>query len=250
MFSKQITHLQQRLREQADPAVKAWWEGYVKDSAPFMGVKMPAIRAALHPWHRVYVAGQFDHEQQFDLALSLFNGEHSEEKLAGTLFLQEILFPAGIVQCKRDLDRFAGLFEKGKIYDWNICDWFCVKVLGPLIESHEMSCAERISTWRNAANLWQARASVVAFVNLTETSSYYPLIEESCQVLIRKEERFAKTAVGWILREISKTDEPFVHRIIDEHIGHFSSESLNNAAKYFPKEIRSHYRSLLKSHKP
>jgi len=249
MFSKQISHLQQRLRDQADPGVKAWWEGYVKNSAPFLGVKMPDIRATLHTWHRVYVAGQFDPEQQFDLALALFDEVHTEEKLAGTLFLQEILLPTGGVSCERDLERFALLFAEGKIHDWNTCDWFCVKVLGPLIEIHGLTCAKRISAWRSAANLWQARASLVAFVNLGENRSYYPLIEESCQILIRREERFAKTTVGWILREISKADEPFVQRIIAEHVRHFSSESLNNAAKYFPKEIRARYLQLWKSHK-
>ena len=187
-----------------------------------MGVKMADIRSVLHQWHQEYVADTLDADRQFELALALFHETHSEEKLAGTLFLQEILLPAGIVTCERDVDRFADLFTSGYIYDWNMCDWFCVKVLGPLIETQGEPCANRISEWRSAENLWQARASLVAFVKVAEDSAYYPLVKKSCQVLIRRQERFAKTAVGWILRDISKHDPDFVVGVIQENIDGFS----------------------------
>ena len=63
------------------------------------------------------------------MALALFEGAYTEEKLAGMLFIHEILLPLGAVDCTRDVDRFADLFDGGKICDWNTCDWFCVKVM-------------------------------------------------------------------------------------------------------------------------
>ena len=39
----------------------------------------------------------------------------------------------------------------------------------------------------------------------------------SCSKLIRREERFAKTAVGWILRELSKTDKKAVVAFIEKY---------------------------------
>lgn len=216
----------------------------MKGSAPFMGVKMPVIRTVLHQWHREYVEGILEYPAQIELALSLFDEPYTEEKLAGTLFLQEILLPAGVLDCKRDVDRFAVLFADGKIYDWNTCDWFCVKVLGPLIREYGTECANRISGWRNAENLWQARASLVPFVKVADNSTYYPSIERTCRVLIRREERFAKTAVGWILRDVSKHDEAFVRRVIEENIEYFSTESLKNALKYFEEDDQNHYRRM------
>ena len=49
---------------------------------------------------------------------------------------------------------------------WNVCDWFCVKVLGSLVEMEGEACARAIAGWRRAENLWQRRAAGVAFVNL------------------------------------------------------------------------------------
>jgi hypothetical protein len=36
-------------------------------------------------------------------------------------------------------------------------------------------------------------------------ATVYLADEESCQVVIRHEERFAKTAVGWVLSDVSRT---------------------------------------------
>jgi 3-methyladenine DNA glycosylase AlkD len=246
MYTTYTTALRQTLIDQSDPKTKAWWQGYVKQSAPFLGVKMADIRSSVHQWYRGTVATDLDLEQQVDLALVLFQGEYSEEKLAGTLYLQEILLPAGAVVCERDIDRFAGLFINGYIHDWNICDWFCVKVLGPFIELEGNGCATTISIWRSVENLWQARASLVAFVPVAENQAYYPLIERSCQVIIKREERFAKTAVGWILREISKHDQGFVAEFVNGNINCFTSESLGNAIKYFSTEEKKAFRKMLR----
>jgi len=247
VHSEHVLRLKEDLKKSAKVETKTWWENYVKKGAPFMGVKMPNIRTVVHRWHKENVEGRIDFPEQIDLALALFEGEYTEEKLAGTLFLQEILFPSGVVNCKRDVDRFAVLFDGGKIYDWNTCDWFCVKVLGPLIQVNGLECANRISRWRSAKNLWRARASLVAFVKVASESVYYPAIEASCRVLIRRQERFAKTAVGWILRDISRYDESFIRKVLEGNIQHFSSESIRNATKYLTKESQKHYREMLKN---
>jgi hypothetical protein len=99
VYEHYIVALQRRLDEVADPAVKDWWENYVKGSAPFRGVKMPLIRAALHKWHaEEEIAAELSLAQQKDLALALFREEQTEDKLAGILFLQEILLPAGAIE--------------------------------------------------------------------------------------------------------------------------------------------------------
>ena len=246
-FAESITTLQTRLQEKAIPKTKAWWESYLKQVISFRGVKMPTIRAVLHDWYAESIEQRLTLAEKKHLALDLFRGEYAEDKLAGILFLQEILLPAGAIVWQTDIPRFASLFTNGWIYDWNTCDWFCVKVLGPLIRREGRACAEAIAAWRRAENLWQARAAVVAFVGVADNSDYYPLIGDSCQVLIRWRERFAKTAVGWILRDISKQDKMWVKTFIEGNLSHFSNESLKNATKHFDQDERTTYLRLLKS---
>ena len=162
------------------------------------------------------------------------------------LLLQEVLVPAGGVNCIESAEAFERLFVDGHIGDWNVCDWFCIKVLGPLIQREGEACAQAISRWRSAENLWQARASVVAFDTEAGERQYYPLLLESCRVLVSREERFAKTAVGWILRDISKRDPGMVEAFVAGHLADFSVESLRNALKTFDRDVRERYVQRLK----
>jgi hypothetical protein len=56
--------------------------------------------------------------QQKELALALIRLEQAEDKLAGILFLQEALLPAGAIHWPNDLPRFAAMFQQGFIYDY------------------------------------------------------------------------------------------------------------------------------------
>lgn len=245
MFDSYIHALNNHLDQKSNPKTKKWWEHYVKDGAPFMGVKMAEIRSFIHDWHEKVLHHELDDNQQVELALHLIFCTYTEQKLAGTLLLHERYLPAGLISCPDDIERLETLFAPGGIYDWNICDWFCVKVLASLIEKDGKRCAENISAWRHADFLWKARASLVPFVKHADNRAYYPLIEETCNVLIRRDERFAKTAVGWILREISNHDEDFTRRLIENQIRFFSTESLNNATKYFESEEQKSFKQML-----
>ncbi|MBU6146450.1 MAG: DNA alkylation repair protein [Paenibacillaceae bacterium] len=52
--------------------------------------------------------------------------------------------------------------------------------------------------------------------------------------LIRRDERFCKTAVGWILRVYSKIDRDMVIDFLEHHQQWLTREVVNNAKKYFP----------------
>lgn len=116
-----------------------------------------------------------------------------------------------------------------------------------LLKANGKKCAEAIASWRNAEYLWHARSSVVPFVTLAAESKFHPLIEKACAVLIHREERFAKTAVGWVLHDVSRHDERFVLSFADKNLESFSKESLSNALKYFEKSLKKEYLQRLKN---
>src|SRR4028119_1032475 len=162
-----IEKLQLRLSAHATAATRECWSRYLRGAASFRGVKMADVRKAVHAWFWEERLGEhLSVGQQKDLALMLLEENYSEDKLAGILSLQEILLPQGALGWRSDLPRFARLFDEGHICDWSTCDWFCVKVLGPLVKQQGEACARAISEWREANSLWQQRSSIVAFANL------------------------------------------------------------------------------------
>jgi 3-methyladenine DNA glycosylase AlkD len=221
-----------------------WWENYIKHNAKFRGVPLPVVRGKLKDWYKNENISTASLEEQLEMALDFFSLEYSEDKIAGILFLQLYLYD----KFKHELllGRFEELFQKGYIFDWNITDWFCIRVLRNMIKDKGMACAGAIAEWKRAENLWQARSSVVAFANnlVKEYNEYIPMILEASAVLIVREERFAKTAVGWLLREISNVEKASVVDFIDTYKDHFSKESLENSIKYFDRDEKREIRKI------
>jgi 3-methyladenine DNA glycosylase AlkD len=243
---RHIRELQSRIQGKAEPRTRAWWEAYLKHVIPFRGVKMADVRAVLHRWYADQeLDSRLSLKEQKALALALFHQEHAEDKIAGILFLQEILLPAGAIEWREDLPRFADLFREGWIDDWNTCDWFCVKVLGPLVVREGEACARAIAQWKTVENLWQRRASGVAFVNLAKKgddnfAGFTALLLETCAATVRHQERFSQTGTGWVLRELSRADPQRVRLFVRDYICDFSSEGLRYAAqKLSPPQRRS-----------
>lgn len=67
------------------------------------------------------------------------------------------------------------------------------------------------------------------------------MVSASCQVLIRREERFARTAVGWILRQLSEHDPSFVRDVIEQDSPYLTAEGLRNASKTLLMEEQDTY---------
>src|SRR5918998_6472748 len=230
-----VNKLQLRLNARATAATREWWTKYLRGTASFRGVKMGDVRTAVHAWFEEERLGeQLSVGLQKDLALTLLEEDYSEDKVAGILFLQEILLPAGALEWRSDLPRFARLFDEGYISDWSTCDWFCVKVLGPLVEQQGEACARAISKWREADSVWQRRASVAAFVNLASKGDqncpgFTEMVLDNCSYLLGSQERFAQTGVGWILRELSRSDHGRVIVFVQANVDRFLRQTLKNA---------------------
>lgn len=233
-----ITDYQRRLDDLSTEKTRDWWFNYMKQVIPFRGVGIPENRSLLAEWRKEHGLGDWSPDQQLKLAVTFLHQSHAEDKLAGILYLQEYLI--GITDPNMVLDQLEDVFDQEYIFDWNICDWCCVKVLGPLIEAHGETVAIRIASWSKAGYLWKARAGLVGFVYQTADVEFHPLVLDSASILIARPERFAKTAVGWVLRELSKTDPEAVVAFINDHRKDFSTESLKNAIKKLDSSMISH----------
>ena len=97
-ISQDIKKLQTLLEAHQNDKRKEWWQNYVKNGAPFIGAKMSEIRSELHQWHKDSIKDKYSKKQQIELALHLIREKHSEHKLAGILFFEEILIPNNVIE--------------------------------------------------------------------------------------------------------------------------------------------------------
>jgi 3-methyladenine DNA glycosylase AlkD len=66
-----------------------------------------------------------------------------------------------------------------------------------------------------------------------------------CSRLLESQERFAQTGVGWVLRELSRSDQGRVIGYVEANLNRFSREALKNAIKYLPPDVKE---CLLRAH--
>lgn len=227
-----IEMIQRALDDRATARTRRWWQKYLHGEAVFRGVRMSDVRRVVLAWNRTDGAA-FSAPAKKELALALLREEATEDKLAGMLLLAEVLLPAGDLGL-RDVARFAGLFRDGSLADWNSCDWFSAKVLGPLAAQEGPRCARAIADWRSSSNLWQRRAAGVAFVDVASRgdgnfTGFTTLLLRVCDATVRHADRFAQTGTGWVLRELSVAEPDRVTQFVERRLDHFSAEALRTA---------------------
>ena len=141
---KFIEKLQKQLKRVVSEKTKAWWERYLRYTILFRGVNIVVLRNEMRSWYKLENIAAMAPEEKLDLGLAFFDEEYAEDKLAGVLFLEEYL--------PRDLDwrslpdRYEELFARELIFDWNLCDWFCIRVLGPMIREGGIPCARAVAS--------------------------------------------------------------------------------------------------------
>lgn len=217
------------IKSQFDLIKAAWLENYVKHGIQSYGVGTPALRQMVKTWElQHWLQGQPQEQQLATLNLWM-QQDYTEPQLAAILWLQ-------LYGLDKDatwvLDVVEYWLDQHWIIDWNVCDWLCVRVLEPLLERDPTTVVPRFQSWNRASYVWKARCSLVPFAVHSDIAIYRDWLAEGGAVLIQREERFCKTAVGWALREYSKQDWPWVEQFLERYADYTTKEVERNARKY------------------
>lgn len=217
----------------------------MKNATSVIGLRTPDVKATVASWVDVHSLAQADVNDVKIIALNLIKQPFAEEKLSGTFLIQDVLQPLGAIG-EKDLVSLAKLFDEGYIADWGSCDSFSSRVLGTFVKQHGSDGVEIIEEWRFADNLWRARASIVALLGNCKSPEGREAVLRCCEVVVKREERFAKTAVGWAMREIAKKDKDIMFSFLNEHASYMSLESVRNAVKHSTEGEKKKYVGLVK----
>lgn len=228
--------LVEELQEKSVPKKADWWNNYLKGKIPFMGLGIPEIRKVLLDLNKMVYLEHLPMNRQVGIVNGLMKGHFAEQKLAAILYIQ--LFWLGKKKNSFLLSLISDWFDDRRIYDWNTTDWLCVKLITPMLNSGDEKVFWYLKRWSRDPYLWKARASLVPFAQYRQIEDHGLVIEKCADILIRRPERFAKTAVGWVLREYSKSDEDFVLDFLSRHVKYTTSEVKRNALKYYRQKTR------------
>lgn len=250
MVKDPVADLQRRLARASNSKARAFWSRYLRGTARFRGVPMAKVRSCVRGWWTDHELAAHGAAAGKRIALALIEQQMTEDKLAGILILQEQL---GDALRGGDLPAFARLFSGGHLADWNIVDWFCVKVLVTMLarEAGRAELARAVAQWRTAETTWQRRAACIAFTKLAPRGDealpgLTTLILTVCATVVWSPERFDQTAVGWVLRELGRAEPARVEAFFRRHARFMSRDCVRYVVEKLPVAKR---RELVAHHK-
>ena len=208
----------------------------MKGAIRFVGISVPEIRNLLYETNKEMGLVQLPMNQQVSMVNGLMRSSLAEHKLAAVLYMQ--LFWLGTQKNSFLIGLITDWFTDRYIHDWNTSDLLSVKVLSPLIDTGDEELVWTFKHWNRDPYLWKARASLVPFARARSLGAHKKTVERFSDILIRREERFAKTAVGWVLREYSKLDQEFVLDFLSKHVKYTTWEVKRNALKYYRQKLK------------
>ncbi|MBV8762472.1 MAG: DNA alkylation repair protein [Deltaproteobacteria bacterium] len=162
------------------------------------------------------------------IALALIDQRATAAKLAGIAVLHDRL---GDQLRATDLPMFERLFATAALADDALVDAFGVQVLGTLLQRvrGRAEICRALATWRNADSPWQRRAACAALTTLAPLGDaalpgLAQLIFAMCSAIVWSPDRIDQTAVGWLIRELSRGEPTRVEAFVRRHARLMSRE--------------------------
>ena len=203
--------------------------GQYGEGDQFLGIKVPRNREVVK---RIWKECTFD-----DLEQCIVSPYH-EIRLATLLTLVQIFHhakknPALQQQC---VDFY--LSHTLYINNWDLVDLSCYEILGNWLLDKDRRPLYDLAT--HGKNLWEQRISIVSCMAFVRNNQYDDCLAIA-DILLHHPHDLIHKAVGWLLREVGKHDEPTLVAYLAPRHKTMPRTTLRYAIEKFPPDTRQAY---------
>ncbi len=134
--------------------------------------------------------------------------------------------------CSEDFLDHLGFLITNKSW-WDTVDALAAHGVGALARRYP-SVADQMNTWIDSDDIWIARTALLCQLNFkadTDAERLFAL----CERRMHDDEFFIRKAIGWSLREYSKTDPHAVRDFVAKHDADLSGLSKREALKWLDR---------------
>lgn len=229
-----MTLLLQKLRSDleanANPATKAGFQHYFKETAKFHGVKTGTVnQIARVYWKEVKL---LDKQVIFSLCEDLFRSDFNEEAFIVSDWVPKLtdkFEPSDLVIFKRWIDTY--------INNWAKCDTFCNHTVGNFMEKYPESTGELIN-WTASPNRWMKRAAAVSLIVPAKHGKFLPEVFLISDRLLTDKDDMVQKGYGWLLKEASRLHQNEVFQYVVKNKKVMPRTALRYAIELMPKELK------------
>lgn len=210
----------------ADPARAENERRYLKSDLTHLGVPVPEIR-------RIAVASSrgLGREETLALAAALWDGVHERRMAAIEVLIRNVrTLQAGDLAVLEHLIRTSAT--------WAYVDALAVKAAGALVVRYP-PLAATLDRWVADENLWIRRTALLALLpGIRAGEGDLARLSVYGDALIGEREFFIRKALGWVLRELAKTDPDWVAGWVRARVGRVSGVTIREAVRHLPEADR------------
>lgn len=196
------------LEEHRNPEKAVPMEKYLKNQFPFLGIKTPERRVlAKVVFNKI---GIKNHPLDEAFVLALWDQTEREYQYTAIDYLTKL-----VKQLKKEHISLLETLITTKSW-WDTVDLLASNLVGPLVMQNKELIPQVIEDWATDDNMWLRRSALLfqlKYKQATDESLLYRYIIANAN----SGEFFIQKAIGWALREYSKTNPESVKQFISNH---------------------------------
>jgi 3-methyladenine DNA glycosylase AlkD len=205
-------------------------KAYLKSDLRFLGADMPTIRRIARALiTRVRTA---DGVSMRRLVVALWGTGVHELRAVAMFVLEANEGQLGA----RDLPLVARLLRESR--SWAYLDWICFKVAAPMLPRVPL-LRRTLPRWARDDDFWMRRAALLTLLpGLKDGTIPFSAFVALAVPMLGEREFFIRKALGWSLREVSKSNPAPVAAFLRAHRADVSGLTMREGAKYLPARER------------
>lgn len=211
----------QSFLDNANPVKVPWLRNYMKGKFDFLGLETKQRRILQRNFFKEYSYPSSD--SLFDVVFFLWNLPQREFQYLAI----ELLRKREKQLCEADIEKIERLIVEKSW--WDSVDGLAVWTCGAYFQLYPHKIEPTTTKWMQSGNFWLQR-SCLLFQLKYKSETNTDLLDSFIRELYQEKEFFIRKAIGWILREYSKTNADWVRAYIKQQP--LSALSYKEASKY------------------
>jgi 3-methyladenine DNA glycosylase AlkD len=203
-----VCKLKEIYAKAANPAIAIGMKAYMKGLFPFYGIKKP-IRAALTKDLMKEIVSDKEIDSE-----ALIKDLWKEQEREFHYFAMELALKKKLYLKKESLELFEFMILNQSW--WDSVDFIAAHHVGKYMTQFPEQKEKEIMRFINHPNMWMNRTAMI-FQLFYKEKTDTDLLLASILTHIDSKEFFHRKAMGWALRQYSKTDANFVIQTINAH---------------------------------
>lgn len=207
-LNEYVTGFEDLLKLQTDPLVAQGASAYMRNQFDFIGVKAPARRESLR--HYLKMQGLPAHEHLFEFVELCWKRPYREIQYFGMEVVEKVM--------KKPLLSDVEALEYMIINRswWDTVDFIATHLASRYFMHFQVEIRPRTRVWMDSGNIWLQRSALLFQLSWKERTDV-DLLFHYMEELSQEKEFFIEKAIGWALRQLSRTYPKLVRQFVESH---------------------------------